>query len=257
MTVYGPRIKVHPDRTGGTKKVANWLIVLHTTEGSEGDNSAEALASLLTQPGDRQGTNGMYGASYNYVTDNDRVLPAVPENIVSYSAPPANDFGIHIVLPGKASQTREQWLDTVSRKYIRQAASVMVDISKRTDIPLTRLTVQQMLAKKPGYCDHDDVSDAWHKTTHYDLGENFPWDVLAADIAALLDQEDPTVRYFRLKEQPTTLWGTTDGLLAVRLEAYQVAARGDVPPGDQVPLMSKAEADKMVFISGFTNESVK
>jgi hypothetical protein len=193
MTSYGPRIPVHPDRYGAVKSQGpNRLLVVHTSEGSEGDSSAENLGVLLAQPGDRyvngvDSKNGMYGASYHYVIDTDRVLPAVPDNVVSYSAPGANSDGIHFCIPGRAIQTREQWLDTVSRKAIRQLADTMVDRAAAAGIPLFRLTVAQIQAGRSGYCSHYDISLAYRRTNHTDPGPNFPWDVLAADIRSLLE----------------------------------------------------------------------
>jgi hypothetical protein len=118
--------------------------------------------------------------------DTDRIIPAVPYATVSYSAGGANSQGIHGCFPGKAGQTREQWLDVISRAMIRQAAAWMRDVSVEQGIPLRRLTVAQVAAGERGYCDHYDVSRAFRKSTHTDVGPAFPWDVLAADITALV-----------------------------------------------------------------------
>lgn len=67
--------------------------------------------------------------------------------------------------------------------------------------------------------------------------------------------EEPPVRYFTLVNRPGTLWATSDGLLAVRLEQHQVAARGDVV--QPIPVLTEAEAAKYVFVAGLPSLSVQ
>lgn len=187
MTAYGPRVNVHPDRYGAVKNVENRLIVLHTSEGGETTGSAEALGRFMEQPGDRIGINGPYGASYQAVFDTDRVLPATRDNIVAFAAAGANHDGVHGCFPGKAAQTRAQWLDANSHAMMRQCRDWMRDKSLEHKIPLVRLTDDEIHAGRRGYCDHWAVSRVYKQSTHTDLGSGFPWDVLAD----LLSQ-DPT-----------------------------------------------------------------
>lgn len=187
MTVYGPRCPVHPDRIGSPKTLPNRLLVIHTSEGSEGASSAENLCVFLQQPGDRISDSGRrYGSSYHYLIDTDRVLPAVTDNLWAFHAAGANNFSIGICIPGTAYQSRAQWLDATSRAYIHRCAEVMLDESVRHGIPLTRLSVAQVQAGQWGYCGHYDISRAYHQSDHTDPGTNFPWDVLAQDIEALI-----------------------------------------------------------------------
>lgn len=71
-------------------------------------------------------------------------------------------------------------------------------------------------------------------------------------------QEEPSVpvSYFKLAGQnPLTVWATTDGLTAVRLESSQANARGvDV---FNLPVLPVTEADKLVFVNGLPAASVK
>ena len=180
--VFAPRVTAHAERIGSRKPRRNTLIVLHTTEGGEGPTKAEDLASQCTKKGDRpkKDGSGMFGSSYQYVVDTDRVIPIVPEDFVSFSARGANDDGIHIVIPGKAAQSRDEWLDAVTSAYIDQCAVLAIDISRRTGIPLVKLTVEAVQRRASGYIDHKIVSDAFGLTDHSDVGPNFPWDVFAA-----------------------------------------------------------------------------
>lgn len=206
-----PPTKVHEDRMGATKTSGpNRLIVLHTTEGWEGVDRAEQLAAACTQRGDRPSGSGFYGSSYHYVIDTDRVIPLVPENRVSYSAPGANNDGIHVVFPGKAGQTRADWLDTISAAYIEQCAELMVWISKRTGIPLVFLTAAEVVAGKWGFCDHGTISRAYKRTDHTDVGPNFPWDVLAGRIRSISSPDKPTT-----PEKPPTTPTEADMSIAI------------------------------------------
>lgn len=162
------------------------LIVLHTTEGGEGGSSAEQLASFVGRPGDRlTESGGRYGSSYNFVLDTDRVIPLVPVDRVAYSAAGANHDGIHVVFPGRASQTRAQWLDPITSAYIDQCAQLIVALGLRHNIPRVRILDAEVKAGERGYCDHAVISRVYKRSNHTDLGLAFPWDVLAKRIQAI------------------------------------------------------------------------
>lgn len=176
---FKPRVYVHPDRIGPAKNRRNRLLVVHTSEGNETSTGAESINALMAQPGDRPGSSGMYGASYHYVADTDGgIFPAVQDDTFAYSAAGANWDGIHFCLPGKAGQSRAQWLDTNSLAMINVMAWAMRLKATQFNIPLRRLTVQQVRDGALGYCGHHDVSLAFGQSTHTDPGPNFPWDVL-------------------------------------------------------------------------------
>jgi len=188
---YGPRTNVHPTRHGTRKTTQNKLIVLHTSEGGEMPSSAEALSRFMETP--RTATNL---ASYNAVFDTNQVLLAVPYDVVPYAAGGGNAQGIHGCFPGRANQTREQWLDDTSFAMIEQAALWILDVCDRYDIPPRRITWQQVQAGESGICDHYDITRAFKKSTHTDVGVGFPWDVLFDEIdnalyPAVPDQPEP------------------------------------------------------------------
>ena len=236
MTITsGPRVNVHPDRQGADRTGGRIdYIIGHTSEqsGLEDPDDAEDLARYLTSKGDRPSPSRpgeFYGASYHAITDTDRVLPCTLDTRVAYSAGGGNQYGLHICLPVRAAQTRAQWLDEGSRPYIRQFAEYIVDKATEHDIPLRHLTPGDMSAGGRGYADHATVSLAYKKSDHTDCGSSFPWDVLAADIAAITtpDQEDDmTPRYFRINDRPA-VWVSTDGVTATRVDAEQYKALGN------------------------------
>lgn len=192
--VFAPRAFVHDDRYGSVRDTSLLrLVVLHTTEGGEGLDSAEQLAQFVGRPKTVDPTTGktINQASYHYVLDTNQVIPLVPENVVAYSAPGANNDGIHVVFPGRVAQTREQWLDPVSSAYIDRAAELILNIADRRNLPLTRLTDVRIKAGDKGYCDHWAVCRVYNRCDHTDVGTNFPWDVLAERIRALLTPPTP------------------------------------------------------------------
>jgi hypothetical protein len=214
FATYAPRCFVHSDRYGGIKSRPNTLLVVHTSEGGELGTSAEALCNYMAQPGDRVSASGnRYGSSYQYVVDTDIMRPAVPDNTVSYSAPPANDYGIHYCIPGRAGQTRAEWLDANSRPHIAMLARALADKSAATRIPLRKLSVAQVAGGDWGVCGHHDISLAFGKSDHYDPGPQFPWDVLFTDIARLIappgdddmTPEDPPRRLIDTRPLPSKI----------------------------------------------------
>jgi hypothetical protein len=187
IATYSPRVSVHPDRYGKSRPLPPLWVVLHTSEGAEGDGAAEALARYMQQPGDRPSSSGgRYGSSYHAVADTGlKVIPCVDDDRVSYSAPGSNTEGLHICIPGKAGQTRDQWLTGSTRAAITTVAAFLLDTRDRYGIPVERLTAAEVESKTRGYCDHATIRDAFGLTTHYDVGPEFPWDVLTADVRDL------------------------------------------------------------------------
>lgn len=253
---YAAPCFVHPDRYGAVKTQGDDLwFVLHTTEGSEGDNSAEGLAAMLARPGDRpNGRGGFYGSSYHAITDTDRIIPAVPYTRVAYSAGGGNARGRHLVIPGSAGQTRAQWLDPVSRAYIAQAAAWAVDQGVGWLFRTHRLTVAEVQTQRlHGLCDHDTISKAFRKSDHWDVGPHFPWDVLYADIAGHITPTEPNRRVidmyvFRLQEKRWP-WFVDVVVAADGIRAAKKATTGEVDERAGVPIVPGTKAELIDMLS--------
>lgn len=173
------------------------LIVVHTSEGSEG--GWKQLISFMAMPGDRivPGSDPprRFGASYQGVTVRDDASYRMADDPLPkgcYAASGANKDSLHICMPGKAAKTRAQWLGE-ARNDIRAVARFIVDNAPAHGIPMIRLTPAQVKAGQSGYCGHWDVTQAYGLSDHTDPRENFPWDVLAQDIAELLEPEDDMI----------------------------------------------------------------
>lgn len=141
-----------------------------------------------------------FGACYDAYADADQgdggyVLTVDPTEWITNAqgGEEPNERTVDICLPGQSSRTREQWLTGRSRKMIRGAARYFVDVSKALGIPNHRCTLADLVARIGGYCGHNDFSQAFHKSDHGDPGPAFPWDVFAADIAQLLEDDMPRI----------------------------------------------------------------
>lgn len=205
---YADRVEVHPDRYGSVRQLPPTWIVIHTSEGSNGPDAAEQLAQFLTRPGDRTTASGSrYGSSYHAIIDLEQVIPAVVDDRVAYSAPGANTNGLHVVLPGRAGQTRQQWLSEPSLSRIDTLAKYVSDVRQQYGIPLERVTPAEMVAGTRGYCDHAAVRDAFGKTDHWDVGPNFPWDVFASKIRELPTPTGETMQPVNRRMSDTRKYG--------------------------------------------------
>lgn len=176
------------------------FVEVHTYE-SVGDTlKLSAVRAELARPGTRETSTGRhYGVSYH-------AFPTFPEGPAgeyfevlderhnpNASGNPANSRGLHFCLWGRASQTREQWLDANSFPQLQTLAHYIADKSVKHGFPIEHLecvgpnwgqTKQQKAnaakakAKgKIGVLAHKDATKIWGGT-HGDPGNNFPWDVV-------------------------------------------------------------------------------
>ena len=186
MTTYVPAGPPGPGRGGDRQRTGPTLwVVWHTSQGGEGDTSAEGLAAFIRSPA----SDGNV-ASYQVIFDTDRVLEIMPAEMRSHHAAGANDKGLGGCIPGRAEQSREQWLDTISAQYLEQGCRWAADMCIRYGIPAVRINPGQMQDGVKGIVDHNAVRLAFGQTTHTDVGPNFPWDVVMPRIAELVEGED-------------------------------------------------------------------
>lgn len=163
---------------GGAK--VRWLAV-HSTEGIM---RARDLLAWSSWPG-----------SSHASADRDGVLltPAdgfVPYDRAAWTLRDGNPVSENIELCALASWTREQWL--ARPKLLDACARWLADRARATSIPLRKLTVAQVDAGWAGVIDHDDYTDATGDGTHWDVGEQFPWDVVIPAAQHYLNPPKPT-----------------------------------------------------------------
>ena len=145
------------------------LIVIHTMEAPENVNTAENVANWFA------GTTSNK-ASAHYCIDSNSIVQCVRERDVAWQAAGANHNGIGIEHAGYARQGSMDWSDTYSQAMLLRSAKLVADLCMRYQIPIQRLSPDDLLAKKSGICGHVDVNAAFKKGVHYDPGGNFPWE---------------------------------------------------------------------------------
>lgn len=146
------------------------LIVIHTTEGSEGPTSAEDGAAYDQRRAD--------GTSTHFFHDGDSTVQCVRTADQAHAArTQGNKRGIQHELCGRAGQGDAGWADAVSQGTLRQAARQCARDAKRWGIPVRHLTVAQVANGDKGFCGHVDITRAFPQDsgTHTDPGPDFPW----------------------------------------------------------------------------------
>jgi N-acetyl-anhydromuramyl-L-alanine amidase AmpD len=146
------------------------VIVIHTTEGSEGPQSAEDGAAY-----DQRRTDEV---SAHFYADADSAVQCVRTTDEAHTAAGrGNDIGIHIEVCGRAGQTSAQWNDAASRATIERLAGLCRTLlGKYPRIRLVDLTPGQLRSgERWAFCEHKDISLAWGQTDHTDPGPRFPW----------------------------------------------------------------------------------
>jgi hypothetical protein len=146
------------------------LIVIHTTEGSEGPMSAEDGAAY-----DQRRTDG---TSTHFFHDQDSTVQCVrTEDIAHAARHQGNLRGIQHELCGSAYQGSAGWADAVSQGTLRQAARQCARDARKWGIPVRKLTVGQVADGVKGFCGHVEITYAFPQDngTHTDPGPTFPW----------------------------------------------------------------------------------
>lgn len=157
------------------------VIVIHTTEGSEGRTSAEAGAAYDARRTD--------GTSAHFFVDQDTTIQCVHTYNTAHTArKQGNRIGIHIEVCGKAGQTSAQWEDEASKGTMEQLRKLCVALrAKYSWAQLRRLVPNEVRGGASGFCGHVDITYAFpeDRGTHTDPGPNFPWQKLFTRIAEL------------------------------------------------------------------------
>jgi N-acetyl-anhydromuramyl-L-alanine amidase AmpD len=155
------------------------LVVIHTMEYPERASAAEWCTDFFTDP---RSPKGPVVASCHYAVDNDSVTQCVHEKDVAWHTPGSiggrnvNDFSIGIEHAGYASQTAAEWADAYSLSMLERSAELVGDICRRRDIPVRRLTIDELKAGNiRGITGHVDCTKATGTGSHWDPGPNFPW----------------------------------------------------------------------------------
>lgn len=216
--------------TSGRKAGEPTVIFIHTTEGSEGRQSAEDGAAYDSRRTD--------GTSTHFFVDQDTTVQCVYTfNEAHATRTHGNDVGIQIEVCGRAGQTEAQWADAASAGAVDQAARVCVSLRKKygkARFPLVNLTPVGLRNGMRGFAEHKDATLAWPEDggTHTDPGPNFPWSRLFDRIeeleTELTTNADADVIINRMAARLKGQAGITDDpfVAAMRAVAWQYNGGG-------------------------------
>ena len=156
----------HFKKTGGRRPVR--VIVLHSMEAPEKGTTAENVAQFFKTTTSE--------VSAHLCVDSDSVVRCVRDDDVAFAAPGANADGVQIEMSGFARQTEPEWLDAFGVLMLDRAAAAAAAYCRKYDIPIKRLTNEQLANKAMrGFVSHSQVSEVFKKSTHTDPGHGFPW----------------------------------------------------------------------------------
>lgn len=172
MAEYKADLDLLTGNDSGPRNVANlkWII-FHTTENS-GNTTAKDVATYQLSPS--------AGGSYNVLTDKfGSSVRSNSDNYVPWAAGSnaANIGGLHISIVAQAAQSREVWLRDYD-KALRKSAEVVAKWSKDYGIPLVRRSSADLKAGVKGIAGHNECSQAFGGSDHWDPGTGFPYDVV-------------------------------------------------------------------------------
>lgn len=159
------------------------LVVIHTAECGETPNAAENVAAYFA------GAQAPK-ASAHYTVDVDSIVQSVEEKDIAWHAGPVNGYSIGIEHAGYAKQTDADWADPYSQEMLRRSAELVADICWRYQIPVRRVSVDDLKAggtKRRGLCGHIDVTNALTGGKgHWDPGPKFPWGTYLERVSMLV-----------------------------------------------------------------------
>jgi hypothetical protein len=153
-------------------------VCIHTAEGAR---TAEALGNFF---------NSGVSASSHVGIDAGGILQYVPYDRAAWTLRNGNEESDNAEICGFAGWTRAEWLSTGTvdgcanpRMMVRRAALWAKARCAARGISTQHLTPAQVGARQMrGVIDHDDYSKGTGDGTHWDVGNNFPWDVFYADM---------------------------------------------------------------------------
>ena len=213
------------------------LIVIHTMESPDKPGTAENVAAWFAGPSAPM-------ASAHYCVDQDSVVQTVHDHDVAWHAPGANSNGIGIEHAGYAKRTHAEWAAPSVLAMLELSAALSATLCARWDIPVVRLSPDDLKAKKRGLCGHIDCTNAFSKGKgHWDPGPAFPWDWylerVASYIAAAGAPRGDRDSHGESEAPPTdprlaTLWVPVGNWLVAPTYIYPVGI------GEAVPLAAAA-----------------
>lgn len=123
------------------------VIVIHSTEG----DTAAGAAGWFQNEASR--------GSAHIVVDDEECYRTLPDDVVPWGAPGANEDGLHVEMAGHASWTRAQWLE--HRRTIQRAAAATAVWGRIYRIPMRFVDAAGLRRGERGVTTHAEVTKAY------------------------------------------------------------------------------------------------
>jgi N-acetylmuramoyl-L-alanine amidase CwlA len=136
-------------------------IVLHSTVSPCVPGGAEQIASYFRSQS--------AGGSAHYVVDPSEVVQVVYDDVIAWHAPP-NGHSLGIEMCDMPSQSMERWNDQNHVKLLKRAARLTAELCLAYDVPPFYVPASKLVTGGRGVTTHNDVSEAFHQSTHWDPG---------------------------------------------------------------------------------------
>lgn len=141
------------------------IIGIHTMEAPEGPQTAEGCASYFKR----------ILADSHWCVDNNSRVRVIPDWAIAWTMPGVNSRSLNLEFAGYARQNSADWADEYSLDMLEVGAYCAAEWVIKYDIPIRRLTDDQIRSGEKGFAGHVDVNRVYHESTHWDPGPYFPW----------------------------------------------------------------------------------
>lgn len=152
----------------------------HTSPGNNKPIDRIVLHSTVSPcaPGQARNTAAYFrsasaGGSAHYVVDPTETVQVVYDGVIAWHAPPnAHSIGIEMCdMPGVGRGAILRWTDREHRQMLRRVVTLTAQLCLAYDVPVAFLDPAELVDGKRGITTHNNVSDAFHQSTHWDPGD--------------------------------------------------------------------------------------
>jgi hypothetical protein len=164
-TYVGP-----PDKHSGDSNKPIVRIVLHGTVSAPVKGGARVIAAYFR-------SNSARGSAH-YIIDPGEVLQVCYDSYVAWHSPP-NPHSIGVEFcdwvggPNGQPLPSDRWRDDNHVPMLRMGARLVAELCLHYGVRVRLVGPTKLKSGRGGICEHSDVSEAWHQSSHWDLGE-FP-----------------------------------------------------------------------------------
>lgn len=172
-----------PAKHHGGNQATLKRIVLHSTVSDTYRGAARDIARYFQNPS--------YVSSAHYAVDPGEVIQMVYDHTIAWHDG-TNEQSIGIEMCEHPSRDVGRWNTDEHQALLARTASLVRQLCLAYEIPLRRITADQIRAGESGICGHDDMAEAYpSRTSHWDPGA-FPWNEFMAlvDGAPITEEDD-------------------------------------------------------------------